>query len=148
MSTGSFQREHALSVLRLPHVGRRIRVPTWAVAIVVAWLGLVGLSEWLEPANSDLPSLCRFKAVTGVPCPTCGATRAVKAAASGDFLTAWLMNPFVVTAMALGVAWLTWRLVTGRAIIVRLSRTGRVATWSTIALLFALNWVYLIWRGI
>ena len=44
---------------------------------------------------------CVFKAVTGVPCLTCGATRAVEAIAAGRFLEAFWLNP-LVTALAAG----------------------------------------------
>lgn len=142
------QRQRAPTVLGLPRVGRRIRVPVWAVAVVFVWLALVGLCEWLEPADANVPSLCRVKAVTGIACPTCGTTRAVKAAVTGDVIGAWLFNPFVVTALLAGALWLTWRFATGRAVVLRLNRSGRIAVWSVIAALFALNWAYLIWRGV
>jgi hypothetical protein len=49
------------------------------------------------------PATCVFKAVTGVPCLTCGGTRAVEALAAGRFLEALWLNP-MVTAVAAGWA--------------------------------------------
>jgi hypothetical protein len=36
---------------------------------------------------------CLFRAVTGLPCPGCGVTRALIAIARGDYRKAWRLNP-------------------------------------------------------
>jgi hypothetical protein len=136
------------AVWSAPRVGRRLNIPLWAVMVVAAWLSLIGLREWFESAGSGAPSMCHAKAITGIACPTCGTTRAVRAAAAGDVLGAWLMNPFVVTAILCGLLWLTWRLSTGRTISVRLTKPARNTICFAVAFLFVLNWVYLIVLGI
>lgn len=40
-------------------------------------------------------SVCAFKQATGVPCPTCGGTRAVKCLLRLDLVGAWNYNPYV-----------------------------------------------------
>jgi hypothetical protein len=42
---------------------------------------------------------CTFLAVTGLPCLTCGATRAAVAFLAGDLGGAWLMNPLVTVLL-------------------------------------------------
>jgi hypothetical protein len=36
---------------------------------------------------------CAFRSLTGIPCPTCGATRSVVFLSQGHFLSAFRMNP-------------------------------------------------------
>ncbi|MGI9114196.1 MAG: DUF2752 domain-containing protein [Chthoniobacterales bacterium] len=42
--------------------------------------------------------ICLFHALTGHPCPTCGATRAAIAFFRGDLLTAWDWNPLALAS--------------------------------------------------
>lgn len=67
-----------------------------ALAAGAAW-------AMLRVRDPVFPVTCVFKAVTGMPCPTCGGTRAVEALAAGRFLEALWLNP-MVTAVAAGWA--------------------------------------------
>ena len=49
--------------------------------------------------------LCPLLELTGVPCPTCGGTRALVALAQADVLGALAWNPMVALAGMLAVAW-------------------------------------------
>lgn len=60
----------------------------------VALALLVMLALWLEYVEWP-PVVCPFHAMTGWPCPTCGATRAVLALARGEFVAALRLNPLV-----------------------------------------------------
>jgi len=42
----------------------------------------------------QIPIFCPFKAITGIPCPGCGMTRAMTSLIQGDFFNAALLNPF------------------------------------------------------
>jgi len=137
-----------MPVVQLQHVGRRVRVKWWAVGVVALWLGLVATFELLKPAGAEAIKLCRMKAWTGLPCPTCGLTRATLAAGHGQFIDALLYNPFMVVALALAVGWLVLRLTTGRTVQLNWSRRGRAIAWCSVAALFIANWLYLITRGI
>lgn len=44
---------------------------------------------------------CPFKAVTGIPCPGCGMTRAVMSALRGDFREAFRYHPLWIVAVPL-----------------------------------------------
>ncbi|MDP9097508.1 MAG: DUF2752 domain-containing protein [Verrucomicrobiota bacterium] len=112
-----------------------------SVAAVVAggvWLGL-GL-PWLG---------CPFRAVTGYPCLTCGATRCAIAFSHGHLSTAWSWNPLAFIALC-GVA-----LFDLYAVAVLLARGPRlrVIDWTraeknavrvAVVVLIAVNWAYLV----
>lgn len=44
---------------------------------------------------------CPFKAITGIPCPGCGMTRAVLHACKGDFREAFRYHPLWIVAVPL-----------------------------------------------
>jgi hypothetical protein len=119
--------------VRVPRVPRW---PLWAVAVTGAWLGLVGLARVVAPHAA----LCTLRRITGVPCPGCGATRAVAALAQWDVLRAFAMNPIFVAALLLFVSLMAMRLLAGVA--PRL-RPGRAALLLAAALVVA-NWAYVI----
>ena len=50
------------------------------------------------------PLACPFRALTGLPCPLCGMTRAVVAAMHGHVLASLRFNPAGVLVIALAVA--------------------------------------------
>jgi hypothetical protein len=54
---------------------------------------------------------CVLKIVTGLPCPTCGATRAIMAMTRLDFGAALAMNPLVVAAALAGALYLAYATV-------------------------------------
>lgn len=57
-------------------------------------------SDYLDSA----PTVCFFKNITGVACPSCGITRGVLAIVKGAYYDAWLWNPLsFVVIIALGI---------------------------------------------
>jgi hypothetical protein len=86
--------------------------------IVCAWM-LAGIAFVLIPG---MPTVCPLRLVAGIPCPSCGLTRAARDVLHGDFAAAthmhplwWLVLPFVGTLVALeSVAYV---------------RTGRAGEW-------------------
>ncbi len=123
---------------------RRLAVPFWAAAVVAGWLALLGVYEAIKPATA--PSLCMWREITGVPCPTCGSTRAFFAASHGRIGEAFLLNPLLGAVAASGGAWIVLRLGFGRTVKLDLSMRARRALWWAAAVLLALNWAYVIAR--
>jgi hypothetical protein len=90
---------------------------------------------------------CVFKAITGLPCPTCGSTRALGRLAAFDLAGALTMNPLATLAAALVAAWALVDLVLlarRRALSLDVDRSlaGRLRLGAL--LLFLANWVYLL----
>ena len=117
--------------------------PGWMLAGLVALLLGARLAEaWHLP----LP-LCWFKALTGLPCAFCGATRAVFALARLDLLAAVRLNPLVCVLGFGGLAaFVLWAsdLWLGTRCRRRLSRWSRLPwMWIVLAALGA-NWIYLL----
>jgi hypothetical protein len=84
----------------------RIRT-TWNVDVAgPRWAGasMVGLGLVLPhlPHNPCLP--CPLRTLTGVPCPLCGMTTAVKAVCTGHVRASIAANPFGLVAVAVAVA--------------------------------------------
>lgn len=125
-------------------VCRRPQWPLWALMVVFGWLVLGGATLWLNSYHDKAVSLCLLKRVTGLPCPTCGFTRGVLSLLSGRPGMGWLYNPLLFSALAL-FFWVTViRVFFGRAIKIRLTRMERVIAWLLAGVLFAANWVYVI----
>jgi len=124
----------------------------WAVLPIVAgMLGSAGLVvHWLH--LDRLPVVfCFFKATTGIPCMTCGSTRALARLASLDLAGALQVNPLATVALSsvlvFGVVELAlW--TQGRTLSVSLSPRQIRWGWVLAGLLLVVNWAYLIRAGV
>ncbi len=65
------------------------------IRLLLALLLLSGvwLLHSLEPGEIPLPE-CEFKSITGLPCPTCGITRSMQAAANLEIKESFIQHPF------------------------------------------------------
>jgi hypothetical protein len=74
--------------------------------VAVLWGVLAVSSVLLRPLWLTLAPLlpsCPFRSLTGIPCPSCGTTRAAMALLHGDIVAALTLNPL---AAAAGLAFL------------------------------------------
>lgn len=122
--------------------------PTGALlASVGATLAL--LVAWLQLDRFGIP-LCLFKAVTGLPCLSCGSTRVLGRLARLDVAGAVAMNPLFALGVGLVAAWALADLLLmlrGRALALELSpRAQKVVQLGAIAAAL-LNWAYLVGVG-
>jgi hypothetical protein len=71
--------------------------------IIYGMIALLALfAARLLPVLKMAPA-CTFRALTGLPCPTCGATRAVVHLAEGHLLSALAMNPLAFSVFVLAL---------------------------------------------
>lgn len=113
--------------------------------------GAISLLAILMGRFLSIPSLvpsCVFKGLTGIPCPTCGATRAVVCLSHGDVVGAVIMNPMAALAELFAV-FLFFYCLTSRALhapqvgVVVSEKEKDTMRYGFIALVAA-NWCYLI----
>ena len=117
-----------------------------------SWLVMHLDSRW---ANLVGP-VCVFKKATGIPCPSCGATRSMIALINGDFLKAVLLNPIgllLLGGLVIFPVWLLHDLALKKnsfhvfyATVEKTIRQKQVA-WPLIILLL-LNWCWNIYKGV
>jgi hypothetical protein len=130
-------------------VARTGRFPTGATIVGAGAVAAVAV-RLLRLDQLPFP-LCTFRAVTGIPCMTCGSTRALGRLAALDLPGAFVMQPLIT---AIGLLLIVWGLAdlalfTLRRRALSLDCTAREAlgiTWVVLALALA-NWAYLIAMG-
>jgi hypothetical protein len=120
--------------------------PTWAVvyaAVLPVAASFVVL--WLMAA---LPTpRCTFHTLTGLPCPTCGMTRATQALLRGDFVAALAWNPLCLPAFLVTIVFWGWCVLLAVRVLPAPSpaHTALFPFALRVALGFLLlNWVYLL----
>ena len=122
--------------------GRRVGLLWGAVALTL--LLTSPLAAAFVPGLPD----CFFKSTFGVPCPTCGGSRALEALARLDVAHAFRWNPLVAACL---VSFVLGGLVAGSLALVGrgIREPARYPAWLRIALvgLLALNWAWLVVDG-
>ena len=82
---------------------RLMRVRVSAVLTV-----LLGAGAVLNPSRPLPIDLCLLKRMTGLPCPTCGLTRAVCSALQGDWAASLGFHPAGILVVVSVLGWVTW----------------------------------------
>ena len=114
-----------------PDVRRRLGPPAAVAGALVA--GCVVLRV-VDPAGG--PTICPFKAWTGLDCPGCGATRAAHQLLNGHLLAALDLNAMFVLAVPLLAWWAIARLVRAwDGPVLRVPRPSVPMLWVTFAVL-------------
>ena len=145
----------ALFFFRMKLEWRRLRrgETDWELVLGVLWtpLFLLTILVVLHLPGALIP-VCRFHRITGIPCPTCGAYRAMHLLLNGDPAAALRMQP-LVCAGALGLvvfSLYSWLVVLGRKTRLRpagLSRRTRRLVGLGVLAAFLLNWMWLLIDG-
>ena len=93
---------------RWTHVERR------HVLVAAAGCVALGVVAFVDPSQRTLTPPCPLRAMTGLDCPLCGATRATHALVRGDVLTALDFNVLYVVVLPLVVLATAWWLFRGQ----------------------------------
>jgi Protein of unknown function (DUF2752) len=127
---------------------RRGATPLGAILGALA-MAVLALTRLFDPTHLGF-TVCVLKATTGVPCPTCGGTRALHQLAHFDLAGAWTLNPLVTLGVFALLPWAladAWLMRTGRALDLQADTRGArlCAVGAAVALLA--NWIYLLSAG-
>jgi hypothetical protein len=119
--------------------------------LALLWGGLVLAVLALKPLwllAAPLLRPCVFLSVTGIPCPTCGATRSLAALMDGQILEGLVHNPLVVGAtiafLVGGMVVPLWAWRRGNAPVI----ATPIPMWTRLGIvaLITANWAWVIWR--
>jgi hypothetical protein len=126
---------------------RRVpRVPWWFASLMGVWAVVVAAGAVLIRQSGVDHSLCHIRQFSGVPCPTCGTTRAVFALFSADLAGAIAFNPLVLFATIVLALIVAVRLIAARQITVRLSSREQWVVATALLVMVLLNWLYVLAR--
>lgn len=113
-------------------------------------VGLATLAVGVPWLLLSLPvPVCRFHELTGLPCATCGGTRAVLGLLHGEFFQALRWNPLVILVGVSAMLFLGYAVVVLIFNLPRLrvegfaARHGRFLAWTFFLLLLG-NWAYVL----
>ena len=116
--------------------------------------GLVGgaaAAVWVLRLDQLPITLCVFKALTGLPCLTCGTTRDLGHLAVGDLSGALWMNPLATLGAAALLLWAVSDAVlapTGRALVLEVRAAAVPPLRWTVAAAAVVNWAWLVASGV
>jgi hypothetical protein len=141
---------HSQPMIVPPAWGLRLRAPLGRLPLgaVFGTIGALGAAAVGLLGLDRLPfTVCLFKALTGLPCPTCGSTRAVGRLVHLDVTGALAMNPLTTLAVGVLAVWALCDfalLARGRALEVELGRPlSRLVRGLAVVVVVA-NWLYLL----
>ena len=114
-------------------------------------LGCLALAVLWIRLHLPVPS-CAFHAITGLPCPTCGATRCLLALFHGNVGMAMHFNPLACMTLAAIAAFdlyavAAWSLRGSRLRLTRARFLRPLVLRCAVIAAIAMNWVYLLHRG-
>jgi hypothetical protein len=116
------------------------------VAIVAIWLTLMMTYALIAKPPAAEGWSCLFRKATGVPCATCGSTRAAFSVWRGDVVGAVAHNPMMSLGVVALITWLLLRVGFGRSVRLDLTAGQRAMAWTVVAGLFVANWAWVIWH--
>ena len=119
-----------------------------AALLTGALLIALGIVAAALPGIENGPVACPFRAVTGLPCPTCGLTRVTHWLMRGDVGSALAINPFDTLFLLVAVPLFTALWVanlTGRFTVrVSMSSAERRVAWGLLTAVVLANWAYVL----
>ncbi|MBF7093378.1 DUF2752 domain-containing protein [Flavobacterium sp. ALJ2] len=107
--------------------------------------------DFISHSHSDYDfTVCVFKRITTIPCPSCGTSRAVNSFFKGNILTSLYLNPFgiiVAGIMLIAPGWIAFDYFTKRQSFYdfyikteKIIRTKKVAI--LLVILVIINWIW------
>lgn len=128
--------------------------PPSAPLVAFGLLSLAGLlfARIASPDRVFAIFRCPFRAATGVPCPTCGMTRAVCRVVRGELVEAVAMSPLGALLAGVAVVTAAWMLlrifVVARGVAVDLTAVEARIARAMVIVAFVANWGWIAARGV
>lgn len=127
----------------------------YTLLLISCVIGYLWLYYGFHAINTSL-EVCLIKHLTGVPCPSCGATRSILTLINGQFLKSLYINPigFVVAIiMLLAPFWIIYDLITKKSSLyifyVQIENYFKKPRHLIIfSFLIAINWIWNITKGL
>jgi len=118
--------------------------------------GYIWLYYHLASAGTGTFSVCMIKHATGIPCPSCGSTRAVAELVKGHWHEALLINPLSILIAAVLITvpvWILTDLLTGSRSLYRSyhgmeAQLRKPAYAIPLIALVMINWIWNICKGL
>jgi hypothetical protein len=129
------------------HIVKTTRFPQWlkwAGPLFTLWLLLVGTLAYISKTLPEPVPMCLFKWITGLPCPTCGLTRAGLHLLSADLAGAFMYNPLCFAAILAAVGALLSRIISGRQLRISASPKEKKIIVTLLITALSLNWLFVI----
>jgi uncharacterized protein DUF2752 len=119
-------------------------------------LGSVYLYLSLQNFENRSLNVCIIKNVTGIPCPSCGTTRAVQLLLAGEFVASVAANPFgilVAIIMAIVPFWILFDVIFKKETLLtayrKIEETVRIKWLAALLIvLVLLNWIWNIYKDV
>ena len=128
------------------------------IPILIFCLGGLFWIKYHMPREGHTPqvTVCPVKKVTGLPCPSCGSTRAVVSLVQGDVKKSFLENPIgilLVSFIIMGPPWIVWDFLSGNATFMYwYERAEAFIRRRSVAIvligLIVINWIWNIMKGL
>jgi hypothetical protein len=128
----------------------------YTTVLVACFFGFLYIGYHLTSLVTPNFGFCLIKKTTGIPCPSCGATRAVLLLLQGDLAASLQMNPLgmvIAISMLLIPFWMVFDLLSKKESfftwytkIERLLKQKRIAL--PLLFLVILNWIWTLYKGL
>ncbi len=80
----------------------------YSILILACSFGLIYLLINTVTKQNETIRVCFIKSVTGIPCPSCGSTRAIQLIFQNKWIDSLAMNPFGIVVAVLMIVIPTW----------------------------------------
>ena len=80
----------------------------YSILILACSFGLIYLLNNTVTKQNETIRVCFIKSVTGIPCPSCGSTRAIQLIFQNKWIDSLAMNPFGIVVAVLMIVIPTW----------------------------------------
>ena len=131
---------------------REEAIPFLPIYAALTLLLSASSAVWVFLFPGTLLLACPFHALTGLPCPTCGTTRALAALSGGRLAAALTWNPLAavaaVSCVLAGLTSATRRVAGLEAFRLETTPGERAAVRVAAVLLVGANWAYLVARDL